>query len=97
MVPISGIVTWKSESSSSRKASNSSSARSTSSISSTGGTWSSLSIASSSGRRSRKRWAEELVHDVRVRGVPVASSVRMYSIWRVYDQSYSACATSMPS
>ena len=36
-VPNSGIVTWKSESSSSRKASNSSSARSTSSISSTGG------------------------------------------------------------
>ena len=36
MVPISGMVTWKSESTSSRNASNSSSARSTSSISSTG-------------------------------------------------------------
>ena len=38
IVPISGIVTWKSESSSSRNASNSSSARSISSTSSTGGT-----------------------------------------------------------
>ena len=36
-VPSSGMLTWKSDSSSSRKASNSSSARSTSSISSTGG------------------------------------------------------------
>ena len=37
IVPNSGIVTWKSDSSSSRNASNSSSARSTSSTSSTGG------------------------------------------------------------
>ena len=37
MVPSSGMLTWKSDRSSSRKASNSSSARSTSSISSTGG------------------------------------------------------------
>ena len=53
IVPSSGIVTWKSDSSSSRNASNSSSARSISSIRSTTG--SSTSIASSSGRRIRKR------------------------------------------
>jgi hypothetical protein len=52
MVPISGIVIWKSESTSSRKASNSSSARSISSMSRTTG--SSEVIASSSGRRMRK-------------------------------------------
>ncbi len=54
IVPISGIVIWKSESTSSRNASNSSSARSISSISSTTG--SSESIASSSARRIRKRF-----------------------------------------
>src|SRR5438093_3422760 len=53
MVAISGMEIWKSESSSSRKASNSSSERSISSIRSTGGVASSLSMASSSGRRSR--------------------------------------------
>ena len=51
MVPSSGMLTWKSDSSSSRNASNSSSARSTSSISSTGGCW--RRIAASSGRSSR--------------------------------------------
>ena len=51
IVPTSGIVIWKSESTSSRKASNSSSARSISSMSSTTG--SSDAIASSSGRRIR--------------------------------------------
>ena len=51
IVPSSGIVIWKSERTSSRNASNSSSARSISSIRST--TCSSVSIASSSGRRIR--------------------------------------------
>ena len=51
IVPSSGIVIWKSERTSRRNASNSSSARSISSISRTTG--SSLSIASSSGRRIR--------------------------------------------
>ena len=51
IVPSSGIVIWKSESTSSRNASNSSSARSISSMRSTTG--SSESIASSSGRRIR--------------------------------------------
>ena len=51
IVPSSGIVIWKSESTSSRNASNSSSARSISSMSRTTG--SSESIASSSGRRMR--------------------------------------------
>ena len=51
MVPISGMVIWKSDSSSSRKASNSSSARSISSMSSTAR--SPARTASSSGRSSR--------------------------------------------
>ena len=51
MVPISGMVIWKSDSSSSRKASNSSSARSISSIRSTA--WSPARTASSRGRSSR--------------------------------------------
>ena len=50
-VPSSGMETWKSDSSSSRKASNSSSARSISSISSTGGL--ARLMAASSGRSSR--------------------------------------------
>ena len=53
MVPISGIVTWKSESTSRRKASNSSSARSISSIRSTGGAPVAL-MACKSGRLMRK-------------------------------------------
>src|SRR3954449_13153089 len=57
MVPISGIVTWKSDSSSSRNASNSSSARSISSIRRTGGGSSALSIPSGNGGRPRKRRA----------------------------------------
>ena len=55
MVPSSGIVTWKSTSTSSRKASNASSVRSSSSISSTGGAGRSGSSACSSGRLIRKR------------------------------------------
>ena len=51
IVPISGMLIWKSDSTSSRNASNSSSARSTSSISSTA--WSPARTASSSGRSSR--------------------------------------------
>ena len=51
MVPISGMLIWKSDSISSRNASNSSSARSTSSISSTAR--SPCLTASSSGRSSR--------------------------------------------
>jgi hypothetical protein len=50
-VPSSGIETWKSDSTSSRKASNSSSARSISSMSSTGAMG--LRIAASSGRSIR--------------------------------------------
>jgi hypothetical protein len=54
-VPSSGIVIWKSASTSSRKASKGSSARSSSSISSTGGTARSGSMACSSARWIRKR------------------------------------------
>ena len=54
-VPSSGIVTWKSASTSSRNASNASSVRSSSSISSTGAPAGSGSSACSSGRLIRKR------------------------------------------
>ena len=54
-VPSSGIVTWKSASTSSRNASNASSVRSSSSISSTGAPAVSGSSACSSGRLIRKR------------------------------------------
>jgi len=57
-VPISGMLIWKSDSTSSRNASNSSSARSTSSISSTA--WPPARTASSSGRSSRKRGPKTL-------------------------------------
>jgi len=53
IVPISGMVTWKSESTSRRKASNSSSARSISSMRSTGGAPGWL-MACRRGRRMRK-------------------------------------------
>ena len=53
MVPYSGMVSWKSASTSNRNASNGSSARSSSSISSTAGGWSG-SMADSSGRDCRK-------------------------------------------
>jgi hypothetical protein len=74
-VPISGIVIWKSESTSSRNASNSSSARSISSIRSTTG--SSLSIASSSGRRMRNSGPNSSCSDT----VP-SCAARMCSSWR---------------
>ena len=75
IVPSSGIVIWKSESTSSRNASNSSSARSISSISSTTG--SSLSIASSSGRRIRYSGPKSSSS----RRVP-SCAARMCSSWR---------------
>ena len=53
-VPYSGIVIWKSLSTSSKKASKGSSARSSSSVSSTGGTGCAGSMACSSARRIRK-------------------------------------------
>ena len=79
-VPISGMVTWKSLSSSSRNASNSSSARSTSSMSSTGA-GPCERRACSSGRLSRNSgpkmsWAEAFTIS------PRASSRRISSIWR---------------
>ncbi len=77
IVPISGIVIWKSESTSSRNASNSSSARSISSMRST--TCSSESIASSSGRRMRNSGPEELVlgHGPLLRGADVEELARV--------------------
>ena len=81
-VPISGIVTWKSASTSSRYASNGSSVRSSSSISRTGAPDGEGSIAWSSGRRIRKlslkmSWASAS------RSVePAASAMRISSIWR---------------
>src|SRR6202050_3709403 len=54
-VPISGMVIWKSASTSSRKASNASSVRSISSISSTGAPAASPSSACNSGRLIKKR------------------------------------------
>ena len=75
MVPISGIVIWKSESTSSRKASNSSSARSISSISRTTG--SSEAIASSSGRRMRKSGPKSSCSST-----APSCAARMCSSWR---------------
>ena len=75
IVPSSGIVIWKSESTSSRNASNSSSARSISSISSTTG--SSLSIASRSGRRMRYSGPKSSSSRI----VP-SCAARMWSSWR---------------
>ena len=77
MVPISGMVIWKSERTSSRKASNSSSARSISSMSRTTG--SSEVIASSSGRRMRKSGPEELllVDRALLRGADVQQLARV--------------------
>ena len=83
------IVTAKSDSSSSRKASNSSSARSTSSINSTTGP--SCSSACSSGRGSRNA----LLNRLPVSTPP--SAARIASSWRWYCQSYSAWLRSMPS
>ena len=60
-VPSSGTVTWKSDSTSSRKASNSSSARSTSSISRTGGGPSDGAMARSSGPLHEEALVVELV------------------------------------
>ena len=77
IVPISGIVIWKSESTSSRKASNSSSARSISSISST--TCSGLSTASSSGRPDQELGPEQLLlaHRPFLRGADVQELARV--------------------
>ena len=75
IVPSSGIVIWKSESTSSRNASNSSSARSISSIRSTTG--SSVSIASSSGRRIRNSGPKSSSSET----VP-SCAARMCSSWR---------------
>ena len=69
-VPISGTVTWKSESSSSRKASNSASALSISSISSTTGF--SDVIALSSGRGSTKRSEKKTSSSLAIRSTASA-------------------------
>ena len=77
MVPISGTVTWKSESTSRRKASNSSSLRSISSMSSTGARpeW---AMACKSGRLSKKGSLKISASS----GLPSFSCRRMWSSWR---------------
>ena len=80
MVPSSGIVTWKSESASSRKASNGSSVRSSSSIRSTGAPPSCGCIASSSGRRIRNRSENSSSVSAWRSAEPSASAVRIATI-----------------
>ena len=75
IVPSSGIVIWKSDRISSKKASNSSSARSISSMSRTTG--SSVSIASRSGRRMRNSGPNSSSSDT----VP-SCAARMCRSWR---------------
>ena len=96
ITPSSGIVTWKSESTSSRKASKGSSARSSSSMRSTGGSPPEDSSAWRIGRlmrysaEKRSRSSEDLA-------APVTSARRIAVIWRWTFHSYTALETSRPS
>ena len=80
IVPISGMLIWKSESSSSRNASNSSSARSISSMSSTAR--SPARTACSSGRSSRNRGPKSWSTRPRRSAVLRSDSARICSSWR---------------